>query len=314
MHVDAPASTSGEIAVPTYGRPITVHVNGQLVWNGTHGSGYGAHSDGSYVYLSNVPGGSNDISTTPAGPPVTSLSVTAQPSPLAAVAGKPASVTITVTGQAPRVLSGSVTAAVPTGWTVSPAAAPFTLDGTAGPASTTVTVQVTPVASASGAPVPVTFTATAAGLRARTQVSVEPFGSWPAGTTATASSYHAPNTVNGQVRTYDPGNALDGDFTTFWNDATPATYPATLTITSPSAVTLPGIAFASFPDGVPVNFTVATWNGSTWVQQAQITGNDQVYRWMPFTAPVTTSKVQLTVTLDQNTSSGEFTRVAELDP
>lgn len=87
-----------------------------------------------------------------------------------------------------------------------------------------------------------------------------------------------------------------------------------LTVTSPSAVTLSGLAFASFPDGVPVDFTVSTWNGSAWVQQAQVTGNDQVDSWMPFTAPVSTTQVQLTVTKDQPACSGEFTRVAELAP
>ena len=119
--------------------------------------------------------------------------------------------------------------------------------------------------------------------------------------------------VNEEERTYVPGNAIDSNLSTFWNDANPATYPATLTITSLSAVTLSGIAFASIPDGMPVDFTI-TWNGSSWVQQAKVTGNDRVDRWIPFASPVSTDQVQLTVTLDQDAYSGEFTRVAELDP
>jgi hypothetical protein len=64
---------------------------------------------------------------------------------------------------------------------------------------------------------------------------------WPSGTTAAASSYHAPNSGdNGQPRTHVAGNAIDGNTDTFWNDANPATYPATLTITAPSAVSLRG--------------------------------------------------------------------------
>jgi hypothetical protein len=110
------------------------------------------------------------------------------------------------------------------------------------------------------------------------------------------------------------GNAIDGSLSTFWNDANPATYPALLTVTSPSAVTLSGVALASFADGVPVDFTVSIWNGSAWVQQAQVTGNDLVDRWIPFATPVSTDQVQLTVTLDQDAYAGEFTRVAELDP
>jgi hypothetical protein len=59
---------------------------------------------------------------------------------------------------------------------------------------------------------------------------------------------------------------------------------------------------------------VATWNGSAWVQQAQVTGNGQLYRWIRFAAPVTSRQVQLTVTLDQDTLAGEFTRISELAP
>lgn len=90
--------------------------------------------------------------------------------------------------------------------------------------------------------------------------------SWPSGTSATASSYHAPNNGdNGQPRTYVPQNAIDGNTDTFWNDATPATYPAVLTVTAPQPVTLPGITVLSNSDGVPVDYTVATWDGTNWV-------------------------------------------------
>jgi hypothetical protein len=312
MHVDAPASTSGDIAVPTYGRPVTIQVNGRLAWDGSRSVAYGAHaSAGDYIYLDDLPGGSYDIVTRPAGPSARDLSVTAQVGTPAS-ASQPGTVTVTVTGQAPKVLTGQVSVSGPAGWSATPLS--FKIDGTQSPGATVLQVPVTMPGSASGAPVPLTVTATAAGLTARAHASMIPFGSWPAGTTATASSYHPPNTVNGQTRTYVPGNAIDGDLSTFWNDANPATYPAVLTITSPSAVTLPGLAFASFPDGVPVDFTVSTWNGSAWVQQAQVTGNGLVDRWIPFAAPVSTSQVQLTVTLDQDAYSGEFTRVAELDP
>jgi hypothetical protein len=311
MHVSAPAGTSGEIAVPTYGRAVTVEVNGRLVWNGRSGSGYGAHSDGSYVYLAGVAGGSYDIVSHPAGPPARTLSVTAQVGTPAS-ASQPGTVTVTVTGQAPETLTGQVTLSGPGGWSAEPV--PFTVDGRGGPASTVVSLKVTMPASAAGPPAGLTVAASAGGLTARTGIQMIPFGAWPSGTTATASSYHSPNTVNGQVRTYVPGNAIDGDLTTFWNDANPATYPAVLTVTSPTAVTLPGVAFASSADGVPADFTVSTWNGSAWVQQAKITGNGRVDRWIPFGAPVSTTQVQITVTQDQPAYAGEFTRVTELAP
>jgi alpha-L-rhamnosidase len=143
---------------------------------------------------------------------------------------------------------------------------------------------------------------------------VLPYPAWPAGTTATASSYAGSNVVNGVTRTYVPGNAIDGNLSTFWNDNTPGQYPDVLTITTPSAVTLSDVDLASFPDGVPVDFTVSTWNGSAWVQQAQVTGNDRVDRWIPFATAVSTTQVELTVTKDSPAYAGEYTRVAELAP
>ena len=138
---------------------------------------------------------------------------------------------------------------------------------------------------------------------------------WPTGSTATASSFQDPNNGNdGTYTTYDPSNAIDGDPTTFWNDASPATYPAVLTITSPSAVTLPGITLLSNSDGVPVDFTVETWDGSAWQPAATVTGNGAVQVPVPFAAPVTTTQVRLTVTQDQDTPRGQFTRVNELWP
>ena len=147
----------------------------------------------------------------------------------------------------------------------------------------------------------------------RPQPPVPP--SWPTGTTATASSFHDPNNGDdGTYTTYDPSNAIDGNTTTFWNDANPNTYPATLTITSPTAVTLPGVTLLSNSDGVPVDFTVQTWDGSTWQTAATVTGNSAVQVPIPFSAPVTTTQVQLVVTLDQDTPQGQFTRVNELWP
>ena len=75
-----------------------------------------------------------------------------------------------------------------------------------------------------------------------------------------------------------------------------------------------GVGPSGVLGGVPVDFTISTWNGSAWVQQAAVTGNSQVYRWIPFTAPVSTTQVQITVTKDQPVYAGEFTRISELDP
>ncbi|HVV24606.1 MAG TPA: discoidin domain-containing protein, partial [Pseudonocardiaceae bacterium] len=138
---------------------------------------------------------------------------------------------------------------------------------------------------------------------------------WPTGTTAAASSYHAPNNGDdGQPRTYDPANAIDGDTGTFWNDDTIAAYPDVLTITAPQAVTLPGITLLSNSDGVPQDYTVDTWDGSAWQPAATVTGNTDVRHEVAFAAPVTTTQVRITVTKDQSTPQGEFTRVDEVYP
>nr|WP_222618412.1 alpha-L-rhamnosidase C-terminal domain-containing protein [Nakamurella sp. PAMC28650] len=137
---------------------------------------------------------------------------------------------------------------------------------------------------------------------------------WPSSTTAVASSFHAPNTDNGQPRTYAASNAVDADPTTFWNDDTIAAYPDVLTITSPSPVLLPGITLLSSIDGVPQDYTVDTWNGAGWVTAATVTRNTDVQHAIAFASPVTTTSIRVTVTKDQSTGKGEFTRVNEIYP
>jgi len=135
---------------------------------------------------------------------------------------------------------------------------------------------------------------------------------WPAGTTAAASSFHAPNNGNdGQPRTYDPGNAIDGNTDTFWNDDTLAAYPDVLTITTPSAVAEPGLTLQFNADGVPQDFTVQTADGAT---VATVSGNTKTQLAVPFTASVTTTQFRITITRDQATDKGEFTRVNEVWP
>jgi alpha-L-rhamnosidase len=141
-------------------------------------------------------------------------------------------------------------------------------------------------------------------------VTVLVHGVWAAGTTASASSFHAPNVVDGATRTYAPANALDGDPSTFWNDDTADAYPDTLTVVAPTAVSLTGVSLASSVDGVPTSFTVQSWNGSDWTTQATVTGNTAVYQWIPFPALVTTAQVRVVVTGAQ----ASYSRIAELTP
>jgi len=138
--------------------------------------------------------------------------------------------------------------------------------------------------------------------------------SWPAGTNANASSFHAANTNNGQPRTYNPGNAIDGDLETFWNDDTIAAYPDILTITAPSAVNLSGITIQSNSDGVPQDFTVDVLENNAWTLAGTISGNTNIRCPVSFGKAVSTKAIRITVTRDQSTSQGEFTRINEVWP
>jgi alpha-L-rhamnosidase len=254
--------------------------------------------------------GSGDytFTVTPPPTPVTHLSVTAS-SAAPIKAGADGAVNAVVEASSTRAGSATLDAQVPDGWraTATPAQIPLT------PASsvTLATVKLTVPEDAAGGvyTVPVKLTAPD-GTVATSSVQVTVFGGWPAGTTAAASSFHAPNVVDGATRTYAPENAIDGNTATFWNDDTQNAYPDTLTVTTPSARTLDGVAFVSQSDGVPTDFSVQSWDGSQWTTQATVSGNSAVSRWVPFSSPVTTTQVRTVVT---GTQDG-FTRVAELAP
>src|SRR4051812_16479222 len=146
------------------------------------------------------------------------------------------------------------------------------------------------------------------GVTTLTRAAPLPRPGWAAGTTAAASSFHDGNNGNdGRPRTYLPGNAIDGDTDTFWNDDTLGAYPDVLTITTPSPVDLPGVTVLSNADGVLADFTVDTWDGSAWQSAAAVTGNAAVQLRVPFAAPAHTDRVRITVTADQSSGKGDFT-------
>ena len=309
--VDAQAGAVSQVKVPTYGARTTVTVNGRLVWDGRRAFGDGAHVDSGYVVLTGAPARAS-ITSQAVAPVPTTLSVAVTSSAGAPVrAGQSIAIPVTVSASGDRIVSGTVTATVPSGWSVTPAS--FSLDTRDGPTDTVVDVVVGAPAGASGGTVPISLDASSGAVSASTTAQLLVFGNWPAGTSASASTEHAPNTFDGEVRTYDAANAIDGSLATFWNDDTPGQFPDTLVVTTPSAVTLSGVGFASIVDGVPTDFTVQTWDGSQWVTQADVTGNSALQRWIPFASPVTTTQVRVVVTASQ-TQNGNFTRIAELTP
>ena len=310
--VDAPARAVQQIEVPTYGAATRVTVNGRTVWSGTRGLAFGAHLDNGYVVLTGAPAEAFIDSQALGSVPTTLSLADTSTSGTPVLPGQSVVLPVTVSADGDRVVSGTVTASVPSGWTQTPAR--FTLDTRDGPVDTVVDVTVKPPAGgSSGGEQAIGLEASADGRHASTTANLLSFGSWPAGTTAQASSVHPPNTYDGQVRTYDASNAIDGNLATFWNNANSGQFPDSLTVTAPAPVTLHGVGFASVVDGVPTDFTVETWNGSQWVVQADVSGNSALYQWIPFTSPVTTTQVQVVVTASQP-QNGNFVRIAELTP
>ncbi|MEW1687571.1 family 78 glycoside hydrolase catalytic domain [Streptomyces sp. NPDC091265] len=201
--------------------------------------------------------------------------------------------------------SATVGATLPAGWTAT--AAPARIPLTPATSDVRTTLRITVPDDAAGGTYPVTVNVRAPdGTREETTVSVPVAGALPAGTTAAASSEHASNVVDGATRTYVAANAVDGNPATFWNDDTQGQYPDTLTVTTPSPVTLHGIGLTSVSDGVPTDFTVQAWDGSQWVTAATVAHNSVTERWIPFDSAMTTAKVRVVVT---GTQDG-FTRIA----
>ena len=311
-HATVPVGAKATIRVPLLGgKQSAVSENGRRIFSGGRpgqsdpGLKVGQADDQALTLTASS--GDYTFTVTPPAAPFTERTITAGAAdPI--VAGGSGDVQVAVEGRSTGGSWADLGAQVPAGWTVS--AAPARVPLTPAATETLATVRITAPATTASGHYPVTITAAGpGGTTATTTVDVPVFGRWAAGTTASGSTEHPPNEVNGAVRTYVASNAIDGDRATFWNDDTDNTYPDTLTVTTPSA-TLTGVGFVSSPDGVPTAFTVQTWDGANWVTQATVTGNSSVSRWIPFTAPVTTTQVRVVVTAAQNT----YTRIAELTP
>jgi alpha-L-rhamnosidase len=312
-HATVPVGSTATIQLPLLGgKQSSVRENGRTIFAGGRPAQSDpglktGHADDQTLTLT---AGSGDytFTVTPPRVPFTQLAITTGTAP-AIVAGGSGDVPVVVEGRSTAGGSAALGAQAPAGWTVVPTPAGIPL--TPATAETPATVRITVPSGVTSGLYPVTVTATAPnGTAGTATVNVPVFGTWPSGTTASASSEHPPNTVNGAVRTYTAANAVDGNPATFWNDDTAGRFPDTLTVTTPTATALTGVGFASISDGVPTDFTVQTWDGAQWVTQAHLTGNSALYRWIPFASPVTTAQARVTVAAAQDS----YTRIAELTP
>ncbi|KIF74166.1 hypothetical protein QR77_09535 [Streptomyces sp. 150FB] len=310
-HAVVPVGSTATVELPLLGgKGSTVRESGRTVYAaGRHpqsdaGLSVGRATDEALTLTA----GSGDYTFTvdPPRTPFTEVTVAAGGSvPLAPGVG--GDLTATVRQRSTGGGSAVLGATVPAGWTATatPARVPLT------PATSNVhaTVRITAPAGTASGEYPVTLTVRAPdGTVAKSTVQVAVFAGLPAGSGARASSEHAPNVVDGATRTYTAANAVDGNPSTFWNDDTQGVYPDTLTVTTPSALTLRGVGLSSIGDGVPTDFTVQTWDGSGWVTRAEVSGNSALHRWIPFASPVTATQLRVVVT---GTQDG-FTRIAEL--
>jgi alpha-L-rhamnosidase len=310
-HAKVPVGATATIELPLLGgRRSTVRENGKTIFaNGRGSSGAGLSVGAATDETLTVTAGSGDYTFTVL-PPSTSftrltLTTTGTPAPLRP--GAQGEVTALLSARSSAKGSVGLSLKVPAGWTATPTQVPLIPATTA----TRVSLQVTVPSTAVSGQYPLQLTARAPdGTTAVSTVPVIVFGRWPAGSSVAASSEHAPNTVDGQVRTYLATNAIDENLRTFWNDDTDGAWPDSLTLTLPTATALHGIGFASSSDGVPTDFTVQTWDGADWVNAATVAGNTEVVRWIPFAAPVSTSQLRIVVTAAQNS----FTRIAEVTP
>lgn len=63
MNISTPIGTTGEIAVPTFGKRISVLLNNKMVWDGEKSNGFNSSYDEGYISLKDIPGGMYSITT-----------------------------------------------------------------------------------------------------------------------------------------------------------------------------------------------------------------------------------------------------------
>jgi hypothetical protein len=319
MKINSPSGTTGEVAVPTYGRQVRVTVDGHLAWDAGMSVGYGAHSDGTFVYLEGLGAGGHVVTSTYASAVQTAVTVAASPVTLDASPGDLEHVAVTVTGIAQGTLNGALTISAPAGWTAEPASVPVSLhtDGRVASASADFYVQVP--SGASSGQYPLTFTFSGGGTTASATAEVSLTGlysfgdgttdGWQAGANVTSVSA-VTSFADGPGTPYDSQYALDAASASVSASAprtvsvSPSTpldlsaaktffayvdgyggapgatgYQATLTLTSGSQ-TLTTTVPVSANAWTPVDLDVSSWAG-----RSDITGISVSYAAVGSTTP-----------------------------
>ncbi len=217
LGLNAPSGTSGRVGVPTFGTQVRVTVDGQVAWDAGHSEAYGAHSDGTFVYLDGIPSGRHTIESTSTSAAPETVTLQSSPPTVDASPGTLSNVQVTLSGESSGPLSGTVTASAPSGWTVQPASQQVRLQSNGRPVSQDLSFTIGVPSSAASGDFPVKFTYTdASGTTATTQIDVHVLlygfedgtDGWQAQTNVssvqTVSSF-----ANGPGHAYEGANALD---------------------------------------------------------------------------------------------------------
>lgn len=142
---------------------------------------------------------------------------------------------------------------------------------------------------------------------------------FPSDHVATASSVHAPDSLNGTPRSYNASFAIDGNTGSYWSDNSENQSPDSLSIISGlnNTLVLLGVTVISLEDGYPQDLVVYTSveQQGEWVPQATVTANTSPTMYIPFPSPVSVRGINITVTSNHRTSTGgNFTRISEVKP
>lgn len=113
---------------------------------------------------------------------------------------------------------------------------------------------------------------------------------WPSGTVAQASSEALGNPP------YNASFAIDGDQSTFWNDATLGDFPDVLTIAAPQLLNLSGIILVSNPGGWPTHYEVSSLSPNlSWAHLAELQDLTSYISTATFNQSVMSSQFRISV-------------------
>ena len=158
LHSTVPHGDTARLAVPTDGARTVVTLDGRIVWDGRAVAGARATIEDGYIDVADVPAGSHTLRAVHTSAVPTALAVVATSSTPSTTAGGSVPVRAAISGTAQGRLTVDVSAALPAGWSSTPAQPTVRLTGDGIPSARTVdtTINVPATAAPGDYPIPVT--------------------------------------------------------------------------------------------------------------------------------------------------------------